>query len=108
MRVRVPRFQPQVARPAFFLAPVAGMPRPAFKWHTQVNNESWRAMPSTSSGTPSFAWLSLVLVCHAWVFKWHAQVSMRAGVPRLRHQVARPGAWTFNLFSGNLYWRATP
>ncbi|KAL4276054.1 hypothetical protein AHAS_Ahas20G0168800 [Arachis hypogaea] len=35
-------------------------------------------MPSSSSGTPSFAWPSLALACHAWVFKWHAQVRMRA------------------------------
>ncbi|KAL4371511.1 hypothetical protein AHAS_Ahas06G0173100 [Arachis hypogaea] len=48
-----------------------------------------------------------VLACHAVQLKWHAQVMMalfKLGVPRLRHQVARPRAWTFGLMN----WRAMP
>ncbi|KAL4293734.1 hypothetical protein AHAS_Ahas18G0157700 [Arachis hypogaea] len=33
----------------------------------------------------------LSLACHAWLFKWHAQVTFEAGVPCLPYQVACPG-----------------
>ncbi|QHO12088.1 uncharacterized protein DS421_15g503830 [Arachis hypogaea] len=94
------------------------------KWHAQVRVEAWRATPSISSGTPSLFKLqpllwNLVLACHAILIKWQAQVIFKAGVPRLRYQVARPWLkwwvrratplwWPSLLFSGNLYWRAMP
>ncbi|KAL4287758.1 hypothetical protein AHAS_Ahas19G0218200 [Arachis hypogaea] len=74
------------------------MARPAFALALFV---PWCASPRCSSGTLNvprhtaqvarpFICDLLSLACHAWLLKWHAPVIFKAGVPRLRYQVARP------------------
>ncbi|KAL4329704.1 hypothetical protein AHAS_Ahas13G0326700 [Arachis hypogaea] len=82
------------------LVPTAGVPCPAFKWHTIVRFLNWRATPSIPSGTlsPYFGHFC-ALACHACtsVPRHAGQVArpyncglLKLGVPRLVPQMARP------------------
>ncbi|KAL4315735.1 hypothetical protein AHAS_Ahas15G0214800 [Arachis hypogaea] len=73
------------------LAPLLGVPRPELKWHAQVF--SWVV---GDCGVPRLG------------LKWHAQVIFKAGMPRLRYQVACPYGWACFSLSGKYNQRATP
>ncbi|KAL4365789.1 hypothetical protein AHAS_Ahas07G0141200 [Arachis hypogaea] len=45
----------------FLLIGDAGVPCLRLKWHAQVRNDSWRAMPSTPSGTLMSPYLAIYL-----------------------------------------------
>ncbi|KAL4350378.1 hypothetical protein AHAS_Ahas10G0136000 [Arachis hypogaea] len=87
----------------FALVPVAGVPRPAFKWHAVVRFLSWHTMLSTPSGMPSPCFGFLVHWratpgCSSGTPKWGCEL----GVPRFRSQVARPGLFSLQFLLWNL------
>ncbi|KAL4397311.1 hypothetical protein AHAS_Ahas01G0179200 [Arachis hypogaea] len=73
----------------------SGVPHPAFKWHAQfpfwlIGDDGVPCLTlkwHTQWHAHSFVGF-LSLACHAWLLKWHAQVTFEAGVPRIRYQVA--------------------
>ncbi|QHN77316.1 uncharacterized protein DS421_19g651570 [Arachis hypogaea] len=100
------------------------------KWHAQVRLRSWRATPSSSSGTPSLQLPSAPsLDCCTSVPRHAVQVArpwicelFKLGVPRLGSQVARPSGFLelachafdtkwhaiVEVLLGMVSWRGTP
>ncbi|KAL4350379.1 hypothetical protein AHAS_Ahas10G0136100 [Arachis hypogaea] len=69
----VARHEAVMPRHHFALLPVAGVPRPAFKWHAVVRFLSWRTMLSTPSGMPS--------PCFGFLVHWRATPGCSSGMP---------------------------